>query len=79
MFQVGDKVVYGMHGVCVIAGTECRRVDKKNMEYLVLEPVGQDGARFLVPAQNAAVLGKLHPVPSQSIPVRRGAEVPFVR
>ena len=62
MFQVGDKVVYGMHGVCVIAGTECRRVDKKNMEYLVLEPVGQDGARFLVPAQNAAVLGKLHPV-----------------
>ena len=62
MFQVGDKVVYGMHGVCVIAGTECRRVDKKNMEYLVLEPVGQDGARFLVPVQNAAVLKKLHPI-----------------
>ena len=62
MFQVGDKVVYGMHGVCVIAGTENRRVDKRNLEYLVLEPVGQDGARFLVPAQNAVVLGKLHPV-----------------
>lgn len=62
MFQVGDKVVYGMHGVCVIVGTENRRVDKRNLEYLVLEPMGQDGARFLVPAQNAAVLGKLHPV-----------------
>lgn len=62
MFQVGDKVVYGMHGVCVIAGTERRRVDKRNLEYLVLEPVSQDGARFLVPAQNTAVMGKLHPV-----------------
>lgn len=59
MFQVGDKVVYGIHGVCVIADQEQRVVDRRHVTYLVLEPVGQAGARYLVPTHNAAAMGKL--------------------
>ena len=59
MFQVGDKVVYGIHGVCMIADQEERVIDRKRAQYLVLEPVGQSGARYLVPTHNAAAMGKL--------------------
>ncbi len=59
MFQVGDKVVYGIHGVCIVADQEERLVDRKRLTYLALEPVGQEGARYLVPTHNAAAMAKL--------------------
>ena len=59
MFQRGDRVVYGIHGVCDVIDTEKQMVDRKQVIYLVLEPVGQPGARFLVPTHNAAAMGKL--------------------
>lgn len=59
MYQVGDQVVYGIHGVCRIVDQEKRVVDKKMVTYLVLEPVGQEGSRYLVPTHNAAAMGKL--------------------
>ena len=62
MYQVGELVVYGVHGVCRIVGQEEKRVDRKNVTYLVLEPVTSAGSRFLVPSQSAAALGKLRPV-----------------
>ena len=49
MYQVGDRLVYGVHGVCQVAREEQRRVDGKELTYLVLEPVGQRGACYLVP------------------------------
>ena len=65
MFQTGDKVIYGMHGVCVITDWEKRIVDGKQVVYLVLEPVGQPGSRFLVPTHNAAAMGKVRPMLSR--------------
>lgn len=65
MFQTGDKVIYGMHGVCVITDLEKRIVDGKQVVYLVLEPVGQPGSRFLVPTHNAAAMGKVRPMLSR--------------
>lgn len=65
MYHVGDQVVYGMHGVCVIADTETKVVDGKSVIYLVLEPLGQEGARFLVPSHNPAAMGKVHAVLSR--------------
>lgn len=67
MFQVGDQVVYGIHGVCRVADLEERVIDRKRLTYLVLEPVGQDGSRYLVPTHNAAAMGKLQQMltPSQ--------------
>ena len=59
MYQVGDRVVYGIHGVCAVVALEERVVDRKKVTYLVLEPVGQGGSRFLIPAHNEAAMAKL--------------------
>ena len=65
MFQCGDLVVYGIHGVCRILELENRKIDKTKKEYFVLEPIDQKGARFYVPTQNEAAVSKLRPVISQ--------------
>lgn len=63
MYQTGDQVVYGMHGVCTVMEEEKRLVDGKRLTYLVLEPVaGQGGSRFLIPLHNEAAMAKLHPM-----------------
>lgn len=59
MFQVGDQVVYGIHGVCRIIEVEERTVDRKKIKYLALEPLDQPGARYFVPCENPAALAKL--------------------
>lgn len=65
MYMPGSLVVYGSHGVCNIVGTEMRRIDKKTVEYLVLEPVGNPSCKFLVPSKNEAAMAKLRPVLSR--------------
>lgn len=62
MYQVGEQVVYGMHGVCCVIDEERKVIDRKAVCYLVLEPVGQAGSRYLVPTHNAAAMEKIHPV-----------------
>ena len=65
MYQIGDQVVYGIHGVCCVVDQEVRTVDRKNVTYLVLEPVGQGVSRFLVPMHNAAAMSKLRRILSK--------------
>ena len=65
MVQVGDQVVYGIHGVCNVVEEEKRVVDKKQVTYLVLEPLCQSGSRYLVPTHNAAAMAKLSPMLSR--------------
>ena len=62
MFQQGSLVVYGMHGVCKILGTEIRRVDRSSVEYYVLEPVKQSEDRYYVPSQNPVAMSKMRPL-----------------
>lgn len=62
MYQVGDQVVYGIHGVCRVVDTETQMVDRKKRTYLVLEPLNQEGARYLVPADNPTAMAKLRAV-----------------
>lgn len=62
MFSVGDRVVYGSHGVCTVAAQERQLVNRKPVIYLVLEPLGQRGSRYLVPTHNAAAMEKLRPM-----------------
>lgn len=62
MYQVGDQVVYGVHGVCNVTAMEKQIVNKKSVTYLVLEPVGQEGARYLVPTSSEAAMSKLRPI-----------------
>lgn len=62
VFQLGDRVVYGIHGVCCIVDTEIRSINRKKVEYFVLEPREQPGARYYIPTQNPAALSKLQPL-----------------
>ncbi len=59
MFEIGDKVLYGSHGVCSVIGNEEKRIDRKQVQYLILEPVAKDGSRYMVPTQNAVVMSRL--------------------
>lgn len=65
MYQLGDKVLYGIHGVCEIVDLEIKSIDRKKIEYYVLAPVEQPGARFYVPTQNAVAVAKLRPLMTQ--------------
>ena len=59
MYQVGEQVVYGIHGVCRIVEEEQRTVDRKPVTYLILEPVGQNGSKYMVPTNSAAAMAKI--------------------
>ena len=65
MYQVGQKVVYGIHGVCDIIDIEIKSVDRKKIPYFVLEPVEQPGTRYYVPSENPGALAKLSPLLSR--------------
>lgn len=58
-FQCGDRVVYGIHGVCQIVGIETKTVDRKAVEYYVLQPCGQTEAIYYVPVHNQAAVSKM--------------------
>ena len=62
VYGCGDQVVYGAHGVCRIVAIEKRRIDRKTVEYYVLEPVNGGDSRFYVPTQNEAAVAKLRQV-----------------
>lgn len=59
MYQAGDRVLYGIHGVCSILDIEEKTVDRKKVSYYVLEPLDQQGTRYYVPSHNQAAVGKL--------------------
>ncbi len=65
MLSVGQLVVYGIHGVCKVAGTEVKTIDRKKVEYYVIEPVSQAGACFFVPSGNPVAVAKLRPILSK--------------
>ena len=65
VFECGQKVVYGIHGVCVIIDREIRSINRKKVEYYVLAPATQPSARFYVPTQNQIAVGKLRPLLSR--------------
>ena len=62
MYQVGQKIVYGIHGVCCIVDLEAKKIDRKSICYFVLEPVDQPGTRYYLPSENQAALAKIRPL-----------------
>jgi CarD family transcriptional regulator len=65
-FQRGDRVVYGVHGVCRITDIEIRKVDHKTVEYYVLAPCGQTGSCYYVPVHNQAAVAKMRTLMSKA-------------
>lgn len=59
MYQVGDNVLYGSHGVCCILDIENKTIGRKKVPYYVLEPMDQLGARYYIPVQNELAVAKL--------------------
>ena len=66
MFQVGEKVVYGIHGVCNILGREESKEGGTDGDYLVLQPIDQENSRYLIPVGNPTAMGKIRKVLSRS-------------
>lgn len=62
MLQVGQQVIYGIHGVCKITDIEVKTVGKEKKEYYVLEPIEQPGAVFYVPSQNQVAVVKIRTI-----------------
>lgn len=62
MYQQGDQVVYGIHGVCRIHEITVQILNRKHVEYYVLVPLNQPDARFFVPTQNQAAAAKMRPL-----------------
>ncbi len=65
MFQVGDQVVYGVHGVCQVADIQERMVGRTAQQYLILEPVGRGGSQYMVPTGNEAAMSKVSSLASR--------------
>ena len=62
MFQTGDWVLYGVHGVCKVVGFEKQLVNRKRTEYMVLQPKNQDESKFFLPTANPTAMAKLQQV-----------------
>lgn len=62
MYQSGECVIYGVHGVCRVVGREKQRVNRMRIEYLILEPLGHPESRFYLPAASETAMGKLRAV-----------------
>ena len=62
MYQIGDWVVYGVHGACHIIGEEKQLVNRKRTKFLVLEPLAQTESRFYLPIDNPTAMAKLKTV-----------------
>ena len=59
MYQVGETVLYGTEGVCVIAEIREMKVGREKAAYYVLQPVRRGGATVFVPLGNEKLLGKM--------------------
>lgn len=65
MFQTGQQVIYGIHGVCTILGTETKRFGKSKSEYYILQPIHQPDSQYFIPVGNPTALSKLRPLMSR--------------
>ena len=62
MYQIGQQVLYGAHGVCSVAAVQAMRFGRTTEDYYVLHPVGQTDSRYYIPVANEAALAKLRPL-----------------
>lgn len=61
-YQIGETVLYGVEGVCTIAGTEHRDMAGMKLDYYVLQPVYNRQSKVLVPLQNPQLVAKMQPL-----------------
>ena len=62
MYQSGQVLVYGPHGACRVLELQHQQQGGRPVTYLVLEPLGQTGARYMVPIHDQVAMAKLRPL-----------------
>lgn len=62
MFCIGQTVLYGSNGVCMIDGVTEKRIGSSKMEYYVLKPVSTGTSTLFVPVSNQQLVGKIRSV-----------------
>ena len=65
MFCVGDKILYGGSGACVIEKIEMIRFGRSREKYYVLRSLFQNNAVIYVPVNNADLVSKMREMPSK--------------
>lgn len=62
MLNLGEMVMYGTTGVCIVEKIEERKIGKEVKSYYVLKPVAQASATVFLPADNETLLLKAREV-----------------
>lgn len=65
MVSIGDTVLYGATGVCKIEALTEREIFGEKKSYFVLKPVSSVQSTVFVPADNEALLLKMHKILSR--------------
>lgn len=59
MFRIGDAIIYGAHGVCVIADIARMKLVGDRREYFVLSPIKDANSKIYAPTDSEAVKAKM--------------------
>lgn len=59
MFRIGDAIIYGTHGVCVITDISELKLVGDKREYFVLSPVNDPNSKIYAPTDSQAVSTKM--------------------
>lgn len=65
MFSVGQNVLYGINGVCVVQDITEKKVGKLSMEYYVLKPLDTKTSTLFVPTNNEELCNRIRNVLSK--------------
>lgn len=66
MYDIGDKIVYPMHGAGVIEGIEYKEILGEKQQYYILKfPAG--GMKVMVPTKNVESIGIREVIPRQEV------------
>ncbi len=59
MFCVGQTVLYGSNGVCMVDDVTEKRIGKTKMQYYVLKPLCNNTSTLFVPTANQQLVSKM--------------------
>lgn len=65
MFHVGDRILYGCSGACMIEELSLMRFGRTREEYYILRPLYQNAAKIYIPVSNPSLVEKMHPMPTR--------------
>lgn len=65
MYSIGDAIVYGTHGVCVVESIISMPLDGVEKEYYILAPVADSKSTIYVPCDNESLVSQMRPVMSK--------------